>query len=116
MVVQVYHGPAIKIFIVKQSQSDPVYMDRFGLFNLQMYHQYIDLYLSDLTVNGHKVDLSKDPGWDGQGDRVQFVEQDFHRETYGFSETKWAGDQIGAIGGTFGSAETIDPLMGYHAG
>src|SRR2546423_1010063 len=112
MIVQVDDGPAIKIFIFKQSQNDPVYMDRFGLFNLQMYHQSIDLYMSDLTVNGHKVDLSKDPGWDGQGNRVQFVEQDFHRENYGFSETNWAGDQIGEIGGDLGNAETSDPIFG----
>ena len=59
-------------------------MDRFGLFNFQLYHEYIDPYVSDLTVNGHKVDLSKDPGWQGQGNHVQFAEEDFQRENYGY--------------------------------
>ena len=113
--LQVDDSRPFKYFIKKSGQDEPVYMDRFGLFNYQMYHQYIDLYLSDLTVNEHKVDLGKDPGWEGQGNRVQFVEQDFHRQNYGFSETNWAGDQIGEIGGTFGSAETIDPIYGYYA-
>lgn len=115
MSIQVDDSRPFKTFIFKAAQAEPVYMDRFGLFNLQMYHQSIELYLSDLTVNDHKVDLSKDPGWEGVGNRVEFLEQDFQRQNYGFSETNWAGEQIGEIGGWFTSAETIDPLFGYYA-
>ena len=89
-------------------------MDRFGLFNLQMYHQSIGLYLTDLTVNGEKIDLSKDPGWEARNNRVEFVEQDFQREDYGFCETNWAGKQIGEVGGVFSSAEPVDPISGYY--
>jgi hypothetical protein len=89
-------------------------MDRFGLFNFQLYHKRIDLYLSDLTVNGHKVDLSKDPAWEGRGNRVQFAEQDFQRQDYGYSETNWAGEEIGEVGGQFSSVEPIDPGTGYY--
>jgi hypothetical protein len=81
---------------------------------MQLYHQFIDLYIGDLMVNGHKVDLSKDPGWEGSGNRVRFVEQDFHRQDYGYSETNWAGKGIGEIGGQFSSAESIDPHSGYY--
>jgi len=113
MVMQLDGGQEFKFFI--RDQNEPVYMDRFGLFNLQLYHQFVELYVTDLTVNGHKVDLSKDPGWEGQGNRVQFAEQDFQRQDFGYSETNWAGEQIGEIGGIFSSAEPVDPLSGYYA-
>jgi hypothetical protein len=112
MTMQLDGGQPFKFFI--RNQDEPVSMDRFGLFNLQMYHQSIGLYLTDLTVNGEKIDLSKDPGWEGKDNRVQFVEQDFQREDYGFSETNWAGKQIGEVGGVFSSAEPVDPITGYY--
>src|SRR5437764_10859082 len=115
MILEVDESGPFKVCINKDASTEPVYMDRFGLFNLQMYHQYIDLDLSDLMVNDHKVDLSKDPGWEGQGNRVEFVEQEFQRQNFGFSETNWAGDAIGEIGGQFTSAETVDPMFGYYA-
>src|SRR6185503_15279157 len=90
MTIQLDDRPAAKVFIVRSAQDDPVYMDRFGFFNLQLYHQCLDLYISDLTVNGHKVDLSKDPGWEAKGNRVEFLEQDFQREDFGYSETNWS--------------------------
>jgi len=115
MTLQLDDMRPFKVFLWKQSQDQPVFMDRFGLFNLQLYHHYIDLYLADLTVNGHKVDLGKDPGWEGRGNRVQFLEEDFQRQDFGYSETNWAGRDIGELGGQFTSAEPIDPLYGYYA-
>jgi hypothetical protein len=79
-----------------------------------MYHQYLDLYLSDLTVNGHKVDLSNDPGWQAHGNRVQFAEQDFQREDFGYSETNWAGEGIGEVGGLFSSLEPEELYQAHY--
>src|SRR5256885_3805452 len=115
MTIQLDDSRPFKYFLNKAGREEPVYMDRFGLVNYQMYHQYIDLFIGDLTVNGHKVDLSKDPGWEGKGNRVEFVEQEFQRQNFGFSETNWAGDGIGEIGGQFTSAEPVDPMFGYYA-
>ena len=115
MIMKVDDMRPFKVFLSDKAKTEPVYMDRFGLFNLQMYHQYIDLYLSDLTVNDHKVNLSKEPGWEAQGNRVQFVEQEFQRSNFGFSETNWAGEAIGEIGGKFNRTEPIDPVYGYYA-
>jgi hypothetical protein len=92
-----------------------VSMDRFGIFNRQIYHRVTRFFVSDLTVNGTKVDLRKDPGWDGRGNRVTFVERDFQRQDFGYSETNWAGTGIGEIGGLFYRTEPVDPIHGYYA-
>jgi hypothetical protein len=115
MILEIDNHLPYKMYISKRSHNEPVYMDRFGIFNFQMYHGSITFFLSDLSVNGHKVDLSKDPGWEGRGNRVEFAERDFHRQDYGYSETNWAGDQIGEIGGQFTNVEPVDPLTGYYA-
>ena len=115
MILEVDDRLPYKMFISKSSHGEPVYMDRFGIFNFQMYHDSLTFFLSDLTINGHKVDLSKDPGWEGRDNRVEFAEQDFQRQDYGYSETNWAGKQIGEIGGLFSNVEPIDPLAGYYA-
>jgi hypothetical protein len=90
-------------------------MDRFGIFNMQIYHRVARFFVSDLTVNGTRIDLSKDPGWDGRGNHVTFVERDFQRQDFGYSETNWAGERIGEIGGLFYRTEPVDPIHGYYA-
>lgn len=97
-------------------RDHPAVMDRFGMVNSQNYGRDCEIYFSDLTINGQKIDLSKDPGWLGQGNRVSFLAWSFHsRQDYGFMETNWAGNQIGEIGGLFWATELNDPLYGYYA-
>jgi hypothetical protein len=121
-------GRVFKLFIGKEERNAPVVMDRFGIFNFQLYGRHwefydnestgtsSEFYLGDLTVNGEKIDLSKDPGWEGVGNRVSFVDGDFHgRHDFGYSPTNWAGKQIGEIGGEVWRNEIIDPLHAYYA-
>src|SRR5262245_18294536 len=42
-------------------REHPAVMDRFGIVNNQAYGENIEIYFSNLTVNGHKIDLSRDP-------------------------------------------------------
>ncbi|MEP6662709.1 MAG: hypothetical protein ABJC04_03495, partial [Verrucomicrobiota bacterium] len=85
-------------------------------FNMQLYHGGMTFHVSDLAVNGQKIDLSKDPSWEGHGNRTQFVERDFQRQDFGYSaDTTLAGGQKGEIGGQFYNVEPNDPLHGYYA-
>ena len=44
------------------------------------------------------------------------IERDFHaRHNYGYSQTNWAGKNIGEIGGRFWGTEIEDPLYSYYA-
>lgn len=73
---------------------------RFGLFNGQLPGNELTAYIDDLTVNGRKIDLSKDPGWEGNRnhatltDRVQYGANDF-----GYSRSRHAGGRTGELGG-----------------
>jgi len=113
--LQVDDGQAYRFFVDAAHRGQPADFDRFGVFNFQLYSVGFSLSMADLNVNGQRIDLSKDPGWQGYFNRVQFVEQDFQRQDFGFSETNWAGEGIGEIGGTFYRVETDDPGFGYYA-
>lgn len=108
-------GRAYKSFIDKEHRGQHTQFDRFGIFNFQLYSRSFYLAVSDLIVNGQPIDLSRDPGWQGYFNRVQFVEQDFQRQDFGYSQTNWAGGGIGEIGGTFYRVEPNDPGCGYYA-
>jgi hypothetical protein len=109
-------GKAYQFFLDPGVADEPVVMDRFGIFNFQHAGSSIEFYLSDLIINGVKIDLSQEPGWEGHGNQASFVERDFHpKQDFGYSQTNWAGKQIGEIGGTFWRTEVVDPLHGYYA-
>jgi hypothetical protein len=97
-------------------RDHPAVMDRFGIVNNQAYGDNIEMYFSDLTVNGHKIDLTRDPRWVGQGNRVSYPAWSFHPcHDYGFVETNWAGAAPGELGGLLWATEMPDPTYGYYA-
>ncbi len=94
----------------------PATFDRFGLFNIARFGQRMELYLGDLTVNGEKIELFQDPHWEGRNNESQYIEPNFHgMHSYGWSQTNWAGQRAGEIGGLFWRTEPPDPLFSYYA-
>jgi hypothetical protein len=93
----------------------PADFDRFGLFNIARYGTHVELYLADLMVNGHKLDLTQDPHWEGQNNESRYTEPSFHAmQNYGWSQTNWAGERPGEIGGLFWRTEPQDPLCSCY--
>jgi hypothetical protein len=113
--LEIDDGQPFTCWVPAACHDAPMAMDRFGIFNMQVYHLVARFFISDLTVNGTEIDLSRDPGWQGKGNRVQFVETDFQRQDFGHSETNWAGSRTGEIGGLFYRTEPEDPIHGYYA-
>ncbi len=105
-----------RMFLSPGHREEPLVLDRFGVVNQQTYGRALEFELTDLVVNGHSIDLEDDPGWEGRGNRVSFVERDFHsRNDFGFRETNWAGEAPGEVGGAFWRVEPVDPLRGFYA-
>lgn len=93
----------------------PVELNRFGLFNIKRFGTGVELYVGDLTVNGRRIDLSQDPRWEGRNHQVRYTEPNFHAmNDYGWSQTNWAGEEPGEIGGLMWRTEPPDPLFSYY--
>jgi hypothetical protein len=114
---QLDREPVQHYFLDAGIRDEPTVMDRFGLWNFQIPEgRSCEFYVSDLIINGQKIDLSKDPNWQGMNNRISFVERDFHPgQNYGYSQTNWAGEKIGEIGGLLWRNEPVDPYHGYYA-
>ncbi len=112
----IFDGETVSYFLIPGHQELPATIDRFGFWNMQIYTGSLEFYVSDLVVNGKQIDLSQDPNWQGLNNRIKFTERDFHsRQNFGYSQTNWAGNTIGEIGGRFWGTEVADPLHAYYA-
>jgi len=106
----------VSYYLLPGHRDELSIINRFGVYNMQIYTGSMEFYMSDLVVNGQKIDLSQNPHWDAQGNRVSFVQDDFHaRENFGYSQTNWAGESAGEIGGRFWGTEVKDPMHGFYA-
>jgi hypothetical protein len=93
----------------------PAEFDRFGLFNIARFGTRVEMYLGDLTVNGQKLDHTQDPRWEGRNNGSRYTEPNFHAmHSYGWSQTNWAGEKPGEVGGLFWRTEPQDPLCSYY--
>lgn len=111
-----FDGESVSYFLIPGHQELPATIDRFGIWNMQIYTGSMEFYVSDLVVNNKKIDLSQDPKWQGLNNRETFLERDFHsRHNYGYTQTNWAGETPGEIGGRFWGTEVLDPLHSYYA-
>jgi hypothetical protein len=109
-------NPPVSYFMLPGHQEEVSIIDRFGVYNMQIYHGSMEFYLSDLIINGKAIDLSQDPHWEGKGNKVSFVQTDFHaRHNFGYTQSNWAGETAGEIGGRFWGTEVADPLHAYYA-
>jgi hypothetical protein len=99
-------------------KADGALFDRFGLFNQQISGGGLTAWFGGLTINGEKVDLSKDPGWEAKGNRTEFEDggvRPLHH--FGWSaETSHAGGRPGEAGGMVWRAdERGDDQCAYYA-
>lgn len=109
-------GKPYKEYVPARFHDAPMNMDSFGIFNKQLYGQSMDFHISEITVQGCKIDLSTDPQWVGKGNRGTYHSATLHSaHDYGFSQTNWAGESPGEIGGLFWRIEPNDPTCGYYA-
>jgi hypothetical protein len=115
---QLDDAPPVYYFLDPGVRDEPTVLDRFGIFNYQIPEgSASEFYLSDLVVNGQPIAPERDPNWQGVGNRVSFVERDFHPgHNFGFSQTNWAGgERMGEVGGLFWRNEPVDPYHGFYA-
>ena len=111
-----FDGRSVSYYLIPGHESLPSEINRFGIYNMQIYTGKLKFYLSDLVINQKKIDLSENPHWEGYNNKVTFVERDFHaRQNFGYTQTNWAGKEPGEIGGEFWGTEVNDPSFGFYA-
>ncbi len=75
---------------------------RWGMVNVQRPESYLKFYLDDVTIDGESEDFSSDPGWEGVGNHVTYLDDALPGvNRFGYSpDTQLAGgDGVGEFGG-----------------
>lgn len=83
-------------------KQDGASFDRFGLLNIpKSFDQGGELWIDDVTINGHRETFDADPHWEGVGNRKSYITRHVRpRFDFGFSPTHFAGGQrAGELGG-----------------
>jgi hypothetical protein len=77
--------------------------DHFGLMNLMKPGGALTIHFGDLRYDGKALDFSKDPGWEGSGNRATYADREqAGAHDFGFSpDTNFAGGRPGEVGGRF---------------
>ena len=104
--------------LAKGHKADGATFNRFGLLNVM---KHADgggqLWLGELSINGAREDLSRDPGWDSLNNRREYVTADIRpRFDFGYSLSQHAGGKgRGELGGLVfrGDCRYADKLAYY---
>ena len=81
-------------------KMDGAEFNRFGIFNQQLTGDGMEAYFSDLVVDGETIDLSKDPGWIGVGNKTEYADRKRRPfQDFGWSEASRDNEKSGEIGG-----------------
>lgn len=81
-------------------KADGAVFNRFGLFNQELTGEGLEVWFADLEIDGQRLDLRREPGWEGRGNRTNFTD----RVLRPFNDAGWrnsarAGGQAGELGG-----------------
>lgn len=95
-------------------KQDGATFDHFGLMNTIKEGRPVTIYFDDLTYDGKTENFTRDPNWEGSGNRVRLQEvtsTGYH--DFGFSaNTCFAGGSPGEMGGVFWR---LNKAYGYYA-
>jgi hypothetical protein len=109
-------GKTYTLNVAPEHRADGLELNRFGMLNHMLTGHSIEPWFDDLTVDGEKIDFSKDPGWESGGSQVKFGDRIIRPlHDFGFSpDTNFAGGSgKGEVGGTLWRGEYAQPA--YYA-
>jgi len=109
-----FEGKVFSVDVPEGFKAEDVVFDRFGMMNMGRPGNALTVYFDDLQHDGRTEDFSKEPDWDGSGNRRTYQAQDVPgAHHFGYS----AGTQL--AGGTAGEAGGVlwrtDKDWGYYA-
>ncbi|HEY6227703.1 MAG TPA: hypothetical protein VI282_11330 [Verrucomicrobiae bacterium] len=86
----------------EDDKRDGAVFNRFGILNQQLSGDGLEVWFSDLVLDGERVDLSSDLQWEARGAKVEFTD----RIVRPFNDAGWhatarAGGKPGELGGVF---------------
>jgi len=98
-----FEGKMFSVDLPPGFKKEGATFDRFGLMNMLKSGNALTIHFDDLTYDGKTEDFSKDPGWEGAGNRGTYQNlMPAGAHDFGYSAaTSFAGGAPGEVGGIF---------------
>ena len=93
-------GTAHSIVMPAAHRAEGAEFNRFGVWNQQTSGDGMEAWFTELALDGKQLDLGRDTGWSGKGNRAEFNDRamrPFH--DFGWAATNRLGGKGGEIGG-----------------
>ncbi|HEY5912071.1 MAG TPA: hypothetical protein VJA21_15820 [Verrucomicrobiae bacterium] len=106
------NGQSTSCSVIKEHRADGATFTHFGLVPvLKSWDSPGQAWIADVTINGKHFDFSRDPGWDGVGNRTTYQTRNTRPHfDFGWSPTHWAGGKSpGELGGLVFRGDCRDP-------
>lgn len=89
-----------EVEVPRDHREDGASFSHFGIWNVQIGGESMDVYFDDLVVGGRTYGFDSAMGWTGEGNDARFEERVIRPcHDYGFSPTAHAGGKPGEVGG-----------------
>jgi len=103
-------GQIYKAALEPGHKAEGAVFDRFGIMNVQISGDGLAVWVDDLMIDGAKEDFSRDPQWEGRGNRVTFKDHALRpHHDFGYRTTAYAGGKPGEVGGLVWRIESTRP-------
>jgi hypothetical protein len=111
-------GETSVCYLARGHKADGATFDRFGLLPvLKSADTGGEVWLDNVAIDGRAEDFTRDPGWEGRGNRRKFETANVRpRFDFGYSPTRHAGGSAaGELGGLVfrGDCRSADKLAAY---
>ncbi len=115
--VFVLDGATYRAALEEGHKADGAVFDRFGMINQQTDGDEMTVFAGDIALDGERQDLSKDPGWEGTGNRSSFRDTTVRPlHNFGYRSTSFAGGAPGEVGGIVWRIESTHPEQALSYG
>ena len=111
-----FDGAETRLALRPELRKAGASFNRFGLFAPRIPGRHIVAYFDDLILNGQAEDFTRDPQWEGLGNRERFPDPaQYGQNDFGFSPSKHAGGDSGELGGRlFSCNPDEEQFKGYY--
>jgi hypothetical protein len=111
-----FDGAETRFPVQRELRRSGASFNRFGLFTPRIPGRHLVAWFDELSINGRAEDLSRDPQWEGIGNRARYPEPaQYGANDFGFSPSNHAGGNAGELGGRFYSCNPSEhESKGYY--
>lgn len=93
LITFVLDGKSWTLPVDEETKKDGAIFNRFGILNQQLSGDGMEVWFSEIVLDGERIDLSRDPDWEAHGAKAEFSDKIVRP----FNNTEWRAGEFGGV-------------------